>query len=204
MANKRQALEEQLSKANLFKDQIQRQADGVSKKIIDLQLKVDTEIMDTGDSKSIQELITTREQLIHLQASLEIGDRHVKDAKFALEDYDRSVRGGQIMELDKKVQQAIVDLQARIGEQGGLQGELDQLHNLIMEVEKLGSTDVQVHDVAIHLQSARTIYIELSNFLFKTWKQIEELKWGPAHGGAPKEPGHIPGFGMMPGYTKSA
>lgn len=201
MADKRKEIETNLAKQSQAKDRITAQLEEAEAKVKQLQSVVNAEMFENGSSSSLQELSLTREKVTSLHQTEQFANGQVNQARQALADYDMTIKGGQVMELDKKLIQSVLDLQAKLGE-NDLMAEVDKLHELIMQMEKLSAD--RVLDVGMHLQSARSIYIDLANFLFKTWKAIDQLKWGPAHGADPKEPGHIPGFGMIPGYTKSA
>ena len=202
MADKRKEIETNLAKQSLARDRVAAQLEESEKKVTQLQSVVNAEMFENGSSSSLQELSLTREKVTSLHQTLQFANGQVNQVRQALADYDMAEKGGRVMELDKKMIQSVLNLQTNLGE-NGLMADVDKLHELIIEMEKLSGE--RVLDVGIHLQGARYIYSNLSNYLFKTWKEIDQLQWGPAHGTTdPKEPGHVPGFGMIPGYTKSA
>jgi chromosome segregation ATPase len=201
MVNKRQDLEKQLTKLSNAKDRISSQLEEAESKVKQLQSIVNSEMMETGTSSSLQTLSLEREKVTSLHQTLQFATGQVNAARQELEDYDRAARGGLIQELDKQLIQAVVDLQDGIGE-AGLKGQLDKLGGMIAELEKLTSSGVMVHDVDQHLGASRNIYNDLSSSLYEIWKRIEGLKWGPTHNINPTEQGYLAGFGMLPGHLR--
>jgi predicted house-cleaning noncanonical NTP pyrophosphatase (MazG superfamily) len=197
MADKRKDLESKLNKLSQARDRITEQLEEAERKTTQLQVKVNGELMEGESSKSLQELTTTRELVSSLHQALQFANAQLKEAREQLSDFDRAAKGGMIMEMDKKVQQAVVDLQAKIGETG-LKAEVDNLGELIVELGRLSNSDVKIQDVDIHLATARSIQDHLSRSLLASWQEIESLKWGPQHS-TDAEKGNLPGFGRLPG-----
>lgn len=203
MTDKRQDLEKQLAKLSQARDRIAAQLEEAEKKVTQLQGLVNGELMEGVSSNSLQELSLTREKVTSLHQTLQYADGEMTQARQQLSDFDRAARGGMIMDLDTKVQQAIVNLQVKIGE-GGLKAEVDKLGEMIAELEQLSSTDVKVHGSVEHLNSARNVHDRLSRSLLATWQDIEALGWGPGHSPASNQPNYIPGFGVRPGNLTSS
>jgi chromosome segregation ATPase len=194
---KRQDIEKQLEKIRSSKGRIEDQIKETESSIKQLQGIVNNEMMETGSSDTLNELSHTREKLISLQQTLQYANGQIIETQQQLTEYDRIVLGGQIQKLDQALILAVVDLQEKIGE-AGLKGQLDKLGSLIIELGRLSSTDVKVHDVDQHLNTARALYNGLSSSLFDYWKRIEGLKWGPAHSTNPVREDYQPGFGVTP------
>jgi DNA repair exonuclease SbcCD ATPase subunit len=197
MAEKRKDLEANLAKLSQVRDRIIAQLEEAENRVGQLQIIVNSEMMETGNSNSLQELTNTREKATSLHSSLKYANSQVNAARQTLNDYDQAARGGQVMELDKKLMKAVADLQPLIGEDG-LHGKLDGIYEMILEMERLQAE--KVFDCGQHLQIARSIYIDLSRSLATFWSRFEELKWGPQHGTNSPKPGYLPGFGRIPGY----
>jgi hypothetical protein len=202
MADKRKELEANLNKLSLSRDRIAVQLEEAEKKAIQLQEKVNHELMDGESSGSIQELSFTRERISSLHQALQFGNSQVSEARQRLSDYDQAVRYEVVINLDKKVKEAVVDLQARIGE-AGLKAEVDKLGALVLALERSMPGDKMDQDVSIRLNSARNIYNHLSSSLLESWNVIEGLKWGPRHSMVSGRPNYIPGFGVRPGFLTS-
>ena len=198
MVNKRQDLEKQLTKYSTARDRIAGQLEETEAKVTQLQMDVNNDMLETGASSSLQELGLSREKVTSLRQTLQFATSQVDGARQELEDFDRAARGGMIMDLDLKVRQLIVVLQNKIGETG-LKGEVDKLGELIVELERLSNSDIQVLDAAEHLNAARNFHDLISRSLFESWQAIEALHWGPGHAPASNRPNYIPGFGVRPG-----
>jgi DNA repair exonuclease SbcCD ATPase subunit len=203
MAEKRADLEKNLEKLGKARDRILEQIEATELRIKHLQVVVNGELMENETSNSLQELSQNREKLTALQQALQYANGQVNEARQKLLDFDRATRGGIIIDLDKKVQQAVVQLQAKIGEKG-LKADVDKLGEMIAELEQLSNSDIKVHDAAEHMNSARNVHDRLSRSLLATWQDIEGLGWGPSHSPTSSRPNYIPGFGVRPGNLTSA
>ena len=85
------------------------------------------------------------------------------------------MRGGEVIALDKKLQEGIVRLQDLIGSHG-LKNEIDELWGLIAQINHMSSANVETHVI-----QAQFICGDLSRALFETWSSIEQLRWGVQH-----------------------
>jgi hypothetical protein len=202
MADKWKELETNLSKLSQARDRIAGQLEIAETKVAQLQARVNTELMVGESTNSLQELSLARERVTSLHQALQFGSSQVNEARQLLSDFDRAAQGGMIMDLDKKVQQAVVDLQDKIGA-AGLKAEVDKLGVLIAEFERLSNSGVQVHGATEHLNTARSVHDRISRSLLVCWQDIEGLRWGPGHSTASNKPNYIPGFGVQPGYLTS-
>ncbi len=198
MADKRTDLEKNLEISGKGRDNILQQIETTKLRINHLQMVVNGELMEDEESMSLRELSIDRERLTSLNQALQFSNARVNEARQKLSDFDRAAQGGKIMELDRKIQQAVVNLQVKIGETG-LKGEVDKLGEMIAELERLSNTDIRVLDVAEHMNSARNVHDRLSRSLLASWQDIEALGWGPAHATASSRPYYISGFGVRPG-----
>jgi DNA repair exonuclease SbcCD ATPase subunit len=203
MADKRAELEKSLTKLNRVRDRIAAQLEKAESKVKQLQSVVNTEFFEEGESKSLQALSLKREEVTSLHQTLQSANHQVNEARQALEDHDLAVRGGQIQELDRKIIEMVINLQVAIGE-NGLKAEVDKLGELIAALEPLSASNVKVHGVAEHIASARGIHNQLTHSLLASWQAIEGLKWGPAHATDTNRSNYLPGFGVRPGFLKSA
>ena len=180
MAEKRADLEKNLEKLGKARDRILEQIEATELRIKHLQVVVNGELMENETSNSLQELSLNREKLTSLQQALQYGDGQVIEARQKLSDFDRATQGGMIIDMDKKVQQAVVQLQDKIGEKG-LKAEVDKLGEMIAELERLSNTDIKVHGAAEHMNSARNVHDQISRSLLVCWQNIEGLGWGPGY-----------------------
>lgn len=203
MADKRAELVKSMEKLSTARERITQQLEESEAKVKQLQGTVNEEMMQTGSSDSLQELSLSRERVNLFNQALQYANGEVNAAQQQLNDYDMAARGGEIQALDRKVQQAIVNLQVKIGE-SGLKAEVDRLGEMIAELEQLSNAGVQVHGAAEHINVARNVHDRLSRSLMASWQDIEALGWGPAHSTASSRPNYIPGFGVRPGNLTSS
>ncbi len=203
MVDKRTDIEKALTKLSTARDRIAQQLEESEAQVKLLQEVVNSALLESGETNHLSELSINRERVNSLHQALQYANGQVNQARQALEDHDRAAQGGIIMDMDKKVQQAIVNLQAKIGE-AGLKAEVDKLGEMIAELERLSNSGVQVIDVAEHCYSAKNIHDRLSRSLLASWQDIEGLGWGQAHSQASSRPNYIEGFGVRPGNLISS
>jgi hypothetical protein len=193
---KRMDLEKQLARLSQARDKIEQQLSEAETRVTQLQIVVNSEFMEHGQSGTLQELSLTRERVTSLHQTQQYANDQVAESRRLLEDFDRAAKGGQVIELVKKLQSQIVEIQDSIGEKGGIKGKLDQIYDLTVQLD--GLQPGHVMDAEMIISQARNIYVDLTRSLLDYWKRIEDLKWGPSHYTQENKQGYLSGFGRLP------
>lgn len=144
---KRSNLEEKEKNARAARERIMKQIQELTQREADLQIRVNQEIVATGESKSLDDLVDAKTRRQALQTSLEFSTGEILKAAQELESFDLAQAGGRVFALDESCALKAVEIRKQIGVLQGLLLELKALTGEIQRApERARPQDIQIRE----------------------------------------------------------
>ena len=193
--DKKQELTKALEKFVDSRDKVTRRVEEGEARIEALQATVNDEVLKTGSSNSIQELLNTKEMVNSFRQALENTEEQISLTQKELVRCDQERIGGELQKLDQQMVQAVLELQKKMGA-AGLNGEVDRIRDIYAEIARIKESGVSVLDLDEHIRRVLPLCDNVSEALLVFCKSIDSFNWGPAMIGDPSGD-RISGFGRI-------
>lgn len=192
--DKKQELTKTLEKFVDSRDKVVRKVEEGEARIEALQATVNDEVLKTGSSNSIQELLNTKEMVKSFRQALENTEEQISLTRKELVRYEQERIGGELQKLDQQMVQAVLELQKKMGA-AGLNGEVDRIRDIHEQIARIRQVSgVTVLDLDEHTRRVMVLCDNVSEALLVFCKSIDSFNWGPAMIGEPSGD-RIGGFG---------